>query len=188
MYVNIYLVYACTQMYIKREIGMLASYQSETYGKGSDSMSETWALHSPGDKCLAAPHLINSSFSIVIHIRSCKQSLGQKNHNLYFYGGRSKIPAKGKHETKSKQVSRCPQGSGAPLGTHQFLSPSESGCVVSSLRPGGRTCLKSRLLTGPGSHGVPAGFLFILLKSGHSQQRPCQPQNCWLFCWLFHCA
>lgn len=105
MCVNIYLVYACTHMYMKREIGVLASYQSETYGKGSDSMSETWALHSPGDKCLAAPHLINSSFSIVIHIRSCKQSLGQKNHNLYFYGARSKIPAKGKHETKSKQVS-----------------------------------------------------------------------------------
>lgn len=186
MCVNIYLVYACTHMYMKREIGVLASYQSETYGKGSDSMSETWALHSPGDKCLAAPHLINSSFSIVIHIRSCKQSLGQKNHNLYFYGGRSKIPAKGKQETKSKQVSSREWG---PPGNPSVLVTIREW-LRSELPPSRRKDLPEEQAShrAQGSHGVPAGFLFILLKSGHSQQRPCQPQNCWLFCWLFHCA
>lgn len=125
---------------MKREIGVLASYQC----KACDSLSETWALHSLRDKCLAAPHLINSSFSIATHIGSCEHNLGQKHHNIYFYGAQSKIPAKGKHETKSKQMS---SGSGTPLGAHQFLSPSESGCVVSALSPGGRTWLKNRLLT-----------------------------------------
>lgn len=129
---------------MKRETRVLASYQCDARGKGSDSMSETWALHSPRDKCLAAPHLINSSFSIVTHIRSYKQNLGQKNHNIYFYGAQSKIQAKGKHETKSKQM---PSREWDSPRNSSFLSPSERGCVVISLCPGGRTCLKNRLLT-----------------------------------------
>lgn len=95
-YVCKHIYSACmSHMYVKREIGALASYQYETYGKGSDSMSETWALHSPRDKCLAVPHLINSSFSIVIHIRSCKQSLGQKKSQSLFLWCPVKNPGKG---------------------------------------------------------------------------------------------
>ena len=61
----------------------------------------------------------------------------------------SMVPSqKSRQRASMKQkASRYPQGSGTPIGTHQFLSPSESGCVVSSLSPGGRTCLESRLLT-----------------------------------------
>lgn len=162
--VNMYIVYVCTHMYMKREIGVLASYQCDACGKGSDSMSETWALHSPRDKCLATPHLINSPFSIVTHIRSYKQSLGQKNHNIYFYGAQSKIPAKDKHEAKSKQ-----------MPSREWDSPRNSSVLV-TIRAWLRSELPlSRRKDQPeeqASHmaqgslvllAVPAVFLFILL-------------------------
>lgn len=145
-------------------------------------MFETWALHSPRDKCLAAPHIINSSFSMdVTPMGPCNQTLARKTKISI-----SRVPSQKTQQRGSmkQKTGTCHQRSGTPLGTHQCLSPSESSCMVSSLS---RRKDQPEEQDSPVAQGssvflaVPATFPSIILESGHSKQCTCQPQHCWLF-------